>query len=93
MRRAIAASTFPPHASRAFCGTCRTVKLSGEVAMDDLGGLSLEEKAAGYVLACCSRPQGTVCLDLSVANSDGKPGARTRCAADRDRGRGDALLA
>jgi hypothetical protein len=32
--------------------------------MDDLGGLSLEEKAAGYVLACCSQPQGTVCLDL-----------------------------
>ncbi|RWN66212.1 MAG: hybrid-cluster NAD(P)-dependent oxidoreductase [Mesorhizobium sp.] len=54
----------PTACQQGICGTCRTVKLSGEVAMDDLGGLSLEEKAAGYVLACCSRPQGTVCLDL-----------------------------
>ncbi|CAH2395408.1 flavin reductase family protein [Mesorhizobium ventifaucium] len=54
----------PTACQQGFCGTCRTIKLSGEVAMDDLGGLSLEEKAAGLVLACCSRPQGTVCLDL-----------------------------
>ncbi|TIX02825.1 MAG: hybrid-cluster NAD(P)-dependent oxidoreductase, partial [Mesorhizobium sp.] len=54
----------PTACQQGICGTCRMVKLSGEVAMDDLGGLSLEEKAAGYVLACCSRPQGTVCLDL-----------------------------
>ncbi|WP_363216155.1 2Fe-2S iron-sulfur cluster binding domain-containing protein [Mesorhizobium sp.] len=54
----------PTACQQGICGTCRTVRLSGEVAMDDLGGLNLEEKAAGFVLACCSRPQGTVCLDL-----------------------------
>jgi ferredoxin-NADP reductase len=54
----------PTACQQGICGTCRTVKLSGEVAMDELGGLSLGEKAAGYVLACCSRPQGTVCLEL-----------------------------
>ncbi|ESZ77839.1 dioxygenase [Mesorhizobium sp. L103C105A0] len=44
-------------------GTCRIAKLSGEVTMDDLGGLNAKEKSAGYVLACCSRPRGTVLLD------------------------------
>lgn len=54
----------PTACQQGICGTCRTVKLAGEVVMDDLGGLSCEEKSAGFVLACCSRPQGAVCLDL-----------------------------
>ncbi|ESX70861.1 oxidoreductase [Mesorhizobium sp. LSHC414A00] len=52
-----------PACQQGVCGTCRIAKLSGEVAMDDLGGLNAEEKSAGYVLACCSRPRGTVLLD------------------------------
>lgn len=54
----------PTACQQGVCGTCRIAKLSGEVAMDDLGGLNAEDKSAGYVLACCSRPQGTVLLDV-----------------------------
>ncbi|MBZ9811127.1 MULTISPECIES: hybrid-cluster NAD(P)-dependent oxidoreductase [unclassified Mesorhizobium] len=54
----------PTGCQQGICGTCRIAKLSGEVAMHDLGGLTSEEKSAGFVLACCSRPQGAVCLDL-----------------------------
>ncbi|TIN90583.1 MAG: hybrid-cluster NAD(P)-dependent oxidoreductase [Mesorhizobium sp.] len=54
----------PTACQQGVCGTCRIAKLSGEVAMDDLGGLTTEEKLTGYVLACCSRPQGAVSLDL-----------------------------
>ncbi|MBZ9764254.1 hybrid-cluster NAD(P)-dependent oxidoreductase [Mesorhizobium sp. CA8] len=54
----------PTGCQQGICGTCRIAKLSGEVAMHDLGGLTPEEKSAGYVLACCSRAQGAVLLDL-----------------------------
>jgi glycine betaine catabolism B len=54
----------PTSCQQGVCGTCRTVKLSGDVTMDDLGGLTPEEKAAGYILLCCSRPNGAVSLDL-----------------------------
>ncbi|MER9894180.1 2Fe-2S iron-sulfur cluster binding domain-containing protein [Mesorhizobium sp. M0119] len=54
----------PTACQQGICGTCRIAKLSGEVVMDDLGGLTLDDKSAGYVLACCSRPQGDVLLDL-----------------------------
>ncbi|MER9546981.1 2Fe-2S iron-sulfur cluster-binding protein [Mesorhizobium sp. M0437] len=54
----------PTACQQGVCGTCRIAKLSGEVVMDDLGGLTLDDKSAGYVLACCSRPQGDVLLDL-----------------------------
>ncbi|TIT24984.1 MAG: hybrid-cluster NAD(P)-dependent oxidoreductase [Mesorhizobium sp.] len=54
----------PTACQQGVCGTCRIAKLSGEVLMEDLGGLTSEDKSAGYVLACCSRPQGDVLLDL-----------------------------
>ncbi|RWC12345.1 MAG: hybrid-cluster NAD(P)-dependent oxidoreductase [Mesorhizobium sp.] len=54
----------PTACQQGVCGTCRIAKLSGEVAMCDLGGLTSEEKSAGYILACCSRAQGTVSVDL-----------------------------
>ncbi|PBB89007.1 hybrid-cluster NAD(P)-dependent oxidoreductase [Mesorhizobium sp. WSM3864] len=54
----------PTACQQGVCGTCRVLKLSGDVEMLDLGGLSAEEKALGYVLACCARPLGGVTLDL-----------------------------
>jgi glycine betaine catabolism B len=45
------------------CGTCRVMKLSGEVTLAHLGGISDEELAEGYVLTCCGTPQGDVVLD------------------------------
>ncbi len=38
------------------CGTCRVLKLSGEVEMNHNGGILDDEIDEGYILACCSRP-------------------------------------
>lgn len=46
------------------CGTCKVKKVSGDVTMVHNGGISDDEIAEGYILACCSRPQGTVTVDL-----------------------------
>jgi ferredoxin len=42
------------------CGTCRIMKTSGEVHMVHNGGISEEDIAQGYILACCSRPIGRI---------------------------------
>ena len=42
------------------CGTCKIRKLSGEVHMVHNGGISDEDIAAGFILACCSHPLGQV---------------------------------
>ena len=46
------------------CGTCKTRKLEGEVHMVHNGGISDEDVAAGYILACCSNPIGKVVVDI-----------------------------
>lgn len=46
------------------CGTCRVTLVSGEVAMAHNGGLSPEDEAAGYILACSSRPKTDVTIAL-----------------------------
>lgn len=46
------------------CGTCRTKKRSGNVHMVHNGGISDDDIADGYILACCSHPIGRVELDL-----------------------------
>ena len=42
------------------CGTCKIRKLSGEVHMVHNGGISEDDVAEGYILACCSHPIGKV---------------------------------
>jgi ferredoxin len=42
------------------CGTCKVMKISGTVEMDHNGGILDEEIDEGYILACCSKPQGNV---------------------------------
>ncbi|ENN89029.1 Ferredoxin oxidoreductase protein [Rhizobium freirei PRF 81] len=42
------------------CGTCRVLKLSGEVEMSHNGGILEDEIEEGYILACCSRPKTDV---------------------------------
>ena len=42
------------------CGTCKVKKTSGEVHMVHNGGISEDDIAAGYILACCSHPMGDV---------------------------------
>jgi stachydrine N-demethylase, reductase component len=45
------------------CGTCKVKKIEGKVHMMQNGGLSDEDVADGWVLACCSRPIGNVVVD------------------------------
>jgi glycine betaine monooxygenase B len=45
------------------CGTCKTVKVSGEVEIRHNGGIRQREIDAGKILACCSRPCGAVVVD------------------------------
>ena len=45
------------------CGTCRVMKISGEVEMNHNGGILDDEIEEGYILACCSRPIGDVQIE------------------------------
>lgn len=45
------------------CGTCRVMKVSGEVDMHHNGGILDDEIEEGYILACCSRPVGDVSIE------------------------------
>ncbi|MBB5575571.1 hybrid-cluster NAD(P)-dependent oxidoreductase [Rhizobium paranaense] len=45
------------------CGTCRIMKVSGEVDMRHNGGILDEEIEEGYILACCSQPTGDVSIE------------------------------
>lgn len=46
-----------------FCGTCKTVKISGDVDMAHNGGIRQREIDQGRILACCARPRGPVVVD------------------------------
>ena len=46
------------------CGTCKVQKISGDVTMVHNGGISDDDIAAGFILACCSKPQGAVTVDV-----------------------------
>lgn len=46
------------------CGTCKVRKTAGEVHMVHNGGISEDDVAAGYILACCSNPIGRVEVDI-----------------------------
>lgn len=46
------------------CGTCRVSLVEGSVEMRHEGGISAEEEAQGYILACSSRPRSDVAIAL-----------------------------
>ena len=47
------------------CGSCRVMKVAGDVTMVHDGGISDDEIAEGYILACCSKPaSAAIELDL-----------------------------
>jgi ferredoxin-NADP reductase len=50
----------PAACESGICGTCKVLKRSGDVDMRHNGGISSQEIAGGYVLACCSRPLSPV---------------------------------
>ncbi|MHA6346032.1 FAD-binding oxidoreductase [Roseivivax sp. CAU 1761] len=45
------------------CGTCKIRKTDGEVHMVHNGGISEDDIAEGYILACCSHPIGSVAVE------------------------------
>jgi ferredoxin-NADP reductase len=53
----------PASCSTGLCGTCKTRKVSGEVAMSHKGGIRQREIDQGWVLPCCSTPLGDVVLE------------------------------
>lgn len=50
------------------CGECRIRVVKGEVEMDEPNTLTPDERAAGYVLACCARPRTK--LEVVVEEGD-----------------------
>jgi ferredoxin len=54
---------WPFSCSNGVCGTCRTRKLSGEVEMNQGGGLRPREVAQGWFLPCCSKPLSDLEVD------------------------------
>lgn len=53
----------PSSCSRGMCGTCKSFKVSGTVAMGDVAALRPREIARGFILPCSSRPESDVVLD------------------------------
>lgn len=53
----------PKACGMGICGTCKVLKLGGEVAMEHNGGITEEDEAEGYILSCCSVPKGDVRID------------------------------
>jgi glycine betaine catabolism B len=53
----------PFSCAQGMCGTCKTKKLSGEVAMTHQGGIRKREIDAGMILPCCSKPLSDVTLE------------------------------
>lgn len=45
------------------CGTCKVKTAGGQVHMVHNGGITEDDIAEGYVLACCSNPIGDVSID------------------------------
>lgn len=49
--------------ARGICGTCKSVKLAGDVVIDHGGGIRDREVARGFILPCSSRPLSDIVLD------------------------------
>ncbi|MBB3951808.1 hybrid-cluster NAD(P)-dependent oxidoreductase [Aureimonas jatrophae] len=53
----------PASCTKGLCGTCKSKKASGEVAMHHGGGIRQREIDAGQILLCCSRPLSDVVIE------------------------------
>ena len=53
----------PKACGMGICGTCKVMKLSGEVEMEHNGGITDDDVDEGYILACCSVPKGDVRIE------------------------------
>jgi ferredoxin len=53
----------PKACGMGICGTCKVMKLSGEVEMEHNGGITDDDVEEGYILSCCSIPKGDVRIE------------------------------
>lgn len=53
----------PYSCANGICGTCKTLKISGEVEMNHGAGIRQREIDMGWILPCCSKPRSDVVLD------------------------------
>lgn len=53
----------PCGCGQGMCGTCLVRKVSGVVSMRHQGGMTADEEAQGFILACSARPE----TDISIA--------------------------
>jgi ferredoxin-NADP reductase len=53
----------PKACGMGICGTCKVMKLSGEVEMEHNGGITDDDVEEGYILSCCSVPKGDVRIE------------------------------
>ncbi|MBA6292944.1 hybrid-cluster NAD(P)-dependent oxidoreductase [Colwellia sp. MB3u-70] len=53
----------PKACGMGICGTCKVKKIYGEVVMSHNGGITDEDVADGYILSCCSVPQGDISIE------------------------------
>jgi ferredoxin-NADP reductase len=53
----------PKACGMGICGTCKVLKLGGEVEMEHNGGITEEDEAEGFILSCCSVPKGDVRIE------------------------------
>jgi ferredoxin-NADP reductase len=53
----------PAACESGLCGTCKVMKIEGEVEMNHNGGILDHEIEEGYILACCSRPLTAVSIE------------------------------
>jgi ferredoxin-NADP reductase len=54
----------PKACGMGICGTCKVMKLGGEVEMEHNGGITEDDEAEGYILSCCSVPKGDVRIEF-----------------------------
>lgn len=54
----------PKACGMGICGTCKVLKLGGEVEMEHNGGITEEDEADGFILSCCSVPKGDVRIEF-----------------------------
>lgn len=53
----------PMNCQEGMCGSCKVIKLQGEVDMNHQGGIRAREIAAGKFLPCCSTPQSDLIIE------------------------------
>ena len=54
----------PKACGMGICGTCKVMKISGEVTMSHNGGITDSDVEEGYILSCCSVPSSDVVVNF-----------------------------